>query len=104
MLFGKRKGQKRDSLRGGGALISAVDARKELVDSPNGHGPDGPPSGRAPREVPARPLFANTFDRYRWLMRNPAQQTAADEAFVAAYRQGEEYADMKELLEIEGIA
>ena len=28
MLFGKRKGQKRDSLRGGGALISAVDARK----------------------------------------------------------------------------
>ena len=28
MLFGKRKGQKRDSLRGGGPLISAVDARK----------------------------------------------------------------------------
>ena len=36
MLFGKRKGQKRDSLRGGGPpLISAVDARK-APSSPTG--------------------------------------------------------------------
>lgn len=52
----------------------------------------------------ARPLFANTFDRFRWLMRNPAQQTAADMEFLVNYRQGEEYADMRDLLEVEGIA
>lgn len=52
----------------------------------------------------ARPLFANTFDRYRWLMRNSAQQTAADMEFLINYRKGEEYADMRDLLEVEGIA
>lgn len=52
----------------------------------------------------ARPLFANTFDRYRWLMRNPAQQAAADMEFLINYRKGEEYADMRDLLEVEGIA
>lgn len=57
-----------------------------------------------PAKAVARPLFANTFDRYRWLMRNPAQQTAADMEFLVNYRKGEEYADMRDLLEVEGIA
>lgn len=57
-----------------------------------------------PAKAVARPLFANTFDRYRWLMRNPAQQTAADMEFLVNYRTGEEYTDMRDLLEVEGIA
>lgn len=57
-----------------------------------------------PAKAVARPLFANTFERYRWLMRNPAQQTAADMEFLVNYRAGEEYADMRDLLEVEGIA
>lgn len=58
----------------------------------------------APTAQAARPLFANTFDRYRWLMRNPAQQTTADIEFLTNYRKGEEYADMRDLLDVEGIA
>lgn len=58
----------------------------------------------APTAQAARPLFANTFDRYRWLMRNPHQQTAADMEYLVNYRKGEEYADMRDLLEVEGIA
>lgn len=58
----------------------------------------------APKAQATRPLFANTFDRYRWLMRNPAQQAAADMEFLVNYRRGEEYADMRDLLEVEGIA
>lgn len=48
-------------------------------------------------------LFASQFDRFRWLRRHPEQQTEADAAFIETYRKGEEYADMHELLAIEGI-
>ena len=48
-------------------------------------------------------LFASQFERFRWLRRHPEQQTEADAAFIETYRKGEEYADMHELLEIEGI-
>ncbi len=48
-------------------------------------------------------LFASQFDRFRWLRRHPEQQTEVDAAFIETYRKGEEYADMHELLEIEGI-
>lgn len=61
-------------------------------------------SSPAPKAQAARPLFVNTFERYRWLMRNAAQQTAADMEFLFNYRKGEEYADMRDLLEVEGIA
>lgn len=48
-------------------------------------------------------LFTNQFERFRWLRRHPEQQTEADAAFITSYRKGEEYADMRELLEIEGL-
>lgn len=55
-------------------------------------------------EPAARPLFGCTYDRYCWLMEHADQQTAADAAWLVTYRQGEEYADMRELLEVKGIA
>lgn len=64
--------------------------------------PDAAPVEAEPEEQ--RPaLFASQFDRFRWLRRHPEQQTEADAAFIETYRKGEEYADMRELLEIEGI-
>ena len=64
--------------------------------------PDAAPVEAEPEEQ--RPaLFASQFDRFRWLRRHPEQQTEADAAFIETYRKGEEYADMHELLEIEGI-
>lgn len=64
--------------------------------------PDAAPVEAEPEEQ--RPaLFASQFDRFRWLRRHPEQQTEADAAFIETYRKGEEYADMHELLAIEGI-
>lgn len=65
----------------------------------------------APEDIPVeaageyqRPaLFASQFERFRWLRRHPDQQAEADAAFIAAYREGEEYADMRDLLQIEGL-
>lgn len=92
-----------------GAKILLSDARPSLADStqPATIALSAPQAEPAPVEAAApaaRPLFANTYDRYCWLMQHKDQQTDADAAFVAAYRAGEEYADMKELLEIKGIA
>ena len=99
-----------------GAEIILPDDRPALADSTQPIIIDMP----APRETVAalmaeaeteaaaaqtvRPVFACTFDRYRWLMRNPARQTLADMEFLTTYRLGEEYADLRELLEAEGIA
>ena len=89
-----------------GAEIVLPDA-PALADSTQPTTVTIPASAPEPLEAAApaaRPLFGSTYDRYCWLMQHADQQTAADMAFVAAYRQGEEYADMKELLEIKGIA
>lgn len=78
MLFGKRKGQKRDSLRGGGPLISAVDARKAPLSltgtacgrlrsvplsfpKPFHQVPDGLPGTRACSLMPVSRLFSGLF-------------------------------------------
>lgn len=64
--------------------------------------PDAAPVEAEPEDQ--RPaLFVSQFDRFRWLRRHPEQQSEADVAFIEVYRKGEEYADMRELLEIEGI-
>lgn len=52
----------------------------------------------------ARPVFATTYDRFRWLMAHAEQRTDADREWLAAYRQGEEYADLRELYAAQGIA
>ena len=51
----------------------------------------------------ARPVFATTYDRFRWLMEHADQRTDADRDWLAAYRQGEEYADLRELYAAQGF-
>ena len=61
---------------------------------------------------PQHPTAALAYAEFSAAMRkrgetppsNPAQQTAADMEFLVNYRTGEEYADMRDLLEVEGIA
>ncbi|WP_300707293.1 Mu transposase C-terminal domain-containing protein [uncultured Desulfovibrio sp.] len=52
----------------------------------------------------ARPVFMTTYDRFRWLMAHDDRQTDADRAWLAVYRQGEEYADLRDLYAAQGFA
>lgn len=80
--------------------LDVADSTRPCIDL--NPAPDAAPVEAEPEEQ--RPaLFASQFERFRWLRRHPEQQTEADAAFITSYRKGEEYADMRELLEIEGI-
>ena len=51
-----------------------------------------------------RPVFRYASDRYRWLVRNVDAWTPEDRAWLATYTDSEEYAEMAELFENEGLA
>ena len=80
--------------------LDVADSTRPCIDLTSA--PAAAPVEAEPEEQ--RPaLFVSQFERFRWLRRHPEQQTEADAAFIKIYRKGEEYADMRELLEIEGI-
>lgn len=55
-------------------------------------------------QIEARPIFQYPYEKYEWLMRHPAEQTAADMAWLQKYAQDEEYADLHEHYKALGIA
>ena len=61
------------------------------------------PIGAEPARA-ARPLFADSAERYRWLMVNRGEWLRADHRWVAAYVETVDYADLAEIFESEGIA
>lgn len=62
-----------------------------------------PVTDTPPEAATTRPVFATTYDRFRWLMEHADQRTDADRDWLAAYRQGEEYADLRELYAAQGF-
>lgn len=85
------------------AEAPAVDAsvvRAAVVET----APPSRPAADGAAPAAARPVFATTYDRFRWLMAHAEQRTDADREWLAAYRQGEEYADLRELYAAQGIA
>lgn len=51
-----------------------------------------------------RPMFHQSTDKYRWLMRHAELWTDADRAWLAEYAEGGEYALLRERFEYEGLA
>lgn len=51
-----------------------------------------------------RPFFTNDPDQYRWLMRNPAQWDANDAGWLLDYVASEDYADLADRYEFQGVA
>lgn len=51
-----------------------------------------------------RPMFHQSTDKYRWLMRHLDQWTQADRAWLAEYAEGGEYALLRERFDYEGLA
>lgn len=54
--------------------------------------------------VEKRPWFQNDPDQYRWFMRNPAQWTAEDAAWLLDYTACDDYADLAERYAFQGLA
>lgn len=51
-----------------------------------------------------RPMFHQSTDKYRWLLRHAELWTDADRAWLAEYAEGGEYALLRERFEYEGLA
>lgn len=54
--------------------------------------------------IEARPIFRNDPDMYRWLMRNPAQWDEQDAGWLLDYVAGDDYQDLRERYEFQGVA
>ncbi|MDR1946470.1 MAG: Mu transposase C-terminal domain-containing protein [Desulfovibrio sp.] len=55
-------------------------------------------------EIPSRPKFGDYYQKYDWLMRNPAHQGENDKIWLKDYAQSQQYAEFRELYEVQGIA
>lgn len=58
----------------------------------------------AKEEVKRPVVFETRLKRYCWLMTHRDNRIDGDEEFISEFRQGDDYADMKDWLEIQGMA
>lgn len=78
--------------------ITQPQPEQNILDLPSEQPPD------AERQEERRPNFSSAHERYLWLVSNRCKWIDADYPWVEKYVQSEQYADLKEVYEYNGIA